>query len=447
MRLTELQHGVSPPTALVKGQKPLCKVSNSEEHIKACERRILGAAPAGNRVVVAGATRQLGQVVVGGLGQVVGGVVLDVCSGASNGPRAALGSVPVAAHEPCIENGGAGVDLGEGGRRAGALQQGARPLIVGRSVVVGLLEGTRGSDDVHLGQSQRHARPENSQSVDQSVSRYVESEGCGVRGLDLGHDTRRDAPAVLGIVAALIVAVAQSSKIVGGTGPGGNLAVKAIEVRDAIVAETSRVGAFIVGSAEHVGIAAIEDGGALETGINVLVRRVLLEAPSLLSIHITLRRTYETIVVVGIGGLARLDLDGTVRAGEGRGRHGRRRRPRVGRRCHYHGRVLRGVVVESQGKVEVRAEREKSRTGGARSGATTARRPEFSSLSLTGVQPCARALASRRMARLGCWPPTTQNAKPAWRAPSPGGFSRLDMTGAAMPNGSRGQRCSAWLWR
>lgn len=78
MRPAELQHGVSPPTALVKGQKPLCKVSNSEERIEDCERRILGAAPAGNRVVVVGAARQLGQVVVGGLGQVVGDVVLDV---------------------------------------------------------------------------------------------------------------------------------------------------------------------------------------------------------------------------------------------------------------------------------------------------------------------------------------------------------------------------------
>lgn len=171
MRPTELQHGVSPPTALVKGQKPLCKVSDAEEHMKDCKRRILRAAPAGNRVVVVGATRQLSQVVVGGLGQVVGGIVLNVGPGTSNGPRAALGSVAVAAHEPCVENAGASVNLCEGGRGAGALQQGARPLVVGRSVVVGLLEGTRGSDDVHLGQSQGHARPENNQSAGQSGSR------------------------------------------------------------------------------------------------------------------------------------------------------------------------------------------------------------------------------------------------------------------------------------
>ncbi len=71
--------------------------------------------------------------------------------------------------------------------------------------------------------------------------------------------------------------------------------------------------------------------------------------------------------------------------------------------------------------------------------------------SLTGVQPCARALTSRRMARLGCWRPTAQNAKPvalaSWRPPSPGGFSILEMTGAEVSNGSRSQQCSAWLWR
>jgi hypothetical protein len=117
MDVLEDQQGVTPPTALVKGQKPLGGVSKGVYGMEEGWENALGTAAAGNRIIVISAARQLGEVAVGGLREVVEELAGRVGGGTAggdpllgDGPRAALGAVAVATDEAGVVDGGAGVN-------------------------------------------------------------------------------------------------------------------------------------------------------------------------------------------------------------------------------------------------------------------------------------------------------------------------------------------------
>lgn len=156
---TELQQGVMPPTALVKGQKPLIQVSNARSGGQGASH-ILGTAPAGNGVVVVGTARQHSQVAVDGCREV--GVVPGIDrspvgsstprrsrSRSPYGPRTTLGPVVHAAHEAAIVHSAAGINKREISLAARTFEKFSLPLVLGRLAIVGLLNSACSPDHIY----------------------------------------------------------------------------------------------------------------------------------------------------------------------------------------------------------------------------------------------------------------------------------------------------------
>jgi hypothetical protein len=71
------------------------------------------------------------------------------------------------------------------------------------------------------------------------------------------------------------------SQKITGTCPRGNLGEEAVEIGDAVVAVTRRGGLIDVGSIVKTAFpAAAQNAGALKTGVDVLVDRLLAARPS-----------------------------------------------------------------------------------------------------------------------------------------------------------------------